>query len=78
MSEPGPDYTGPINTEECPETECDMVLPLPPILIVDDNDFNSFSLQELIRQNFGLESDIAVHGLQALTKVKERILAHGI
>lgn len=33
------------------------------IMIVDDNDFNSYSLQELLRQQFGLESEIAVHGL---------------
>ena len=40
------------------------------ILIVDDNDFNSFSLQELLKQNFSLGADIAVHGLDAVEKVR--------
>ena len=42
------------------------------ILIVDDNDFNSFSLQELIHQNYNMRADIAVHGLDALEKVRLR------
>lgn len=45
---------------------------LPEILIVDDNDFNSFSLQELIKQFFGFQSDVAVNGLLAVEKVKAR------
>jgi CheY-like chemotaxis protein len=40
------------------------------ILIVDDNDFNSFSLQELLKQNFNLGADIAVHGLDAVERVR--------
>ena len=41
---------------------------------MDDNDFNSFSLQELLKQNFNLSADIAVHGLDALEKVRQRSL----
>ncbi len=39
---------------------------------MDDNDFNSFSLQELIHQNYNMRADIAVHGLDALEKVRLR------
>jgi CheY-like chemotaxis protein len=42
------------------------------ILIVDDNDFNSFTLKQLIEMNFGLQSDTACHGLEAKELVEQR------
>jgi CheY-like chemotaxis protein len=44
----------------------------PQILIVDDNDFNSFTLKELINMSFKLESDTSLNGKEALERVRER------
>jgi CheY-like chemotaxis protein len=42
------------------------------ILIVDDDDFNSYTLKELIKLNFSIECDTAKHGQQAVDKVRQR------
>ena len=39
---------------------------------MDDNDFNSVTLQEVINQTYHLSSEVASNGLEALNMVKER------
>ena len=42
------------------------------ILVVDDNIFNIVTLQAILELQFGITSDKASNGLEALNKVKER------
>eukprot|EP00347_Sterkiella_histriomuscorum_P000258 403376570 len=42
------------------------------ILIVDDNDFNSFTLMSVIKMNFGFDCDTASNGLHAVEMVMNR------
>ena len=44
----------------------------PQILVVDDNNFNIFTLQSLLDVNFNLDSDKAFNGSEAVDKVAQR------
>jgi|LauGreDrversion4_2_1035121.scaffolds.fasta_scaffold28281_2 CheY-like chemotaxis protein len=44
----------------------------PQILIVDDIDMNRFVLKQIFYSQFGIQSDEAINGKEALTKVKAR------
>jgi len=41
------------------------------ILLVDDSDFNLFTLSEMIKSKFGLTFQVAYNGLEALTLIEE-------
>ena len=43
------------------------------ILLVDDNEFNSFTLQQIILMSYGHGSDLASDGKIAVDMVKERL-----
>ena len=43
------------------------------ILVVDDNIFNLITIQTILDQGFGVKSDRAVNGQEAIDKVIERI-----
>lgn len=46
----------------------------PLILIVDDNEFNSHTLKEILSMTFTLDSETALNGLEALKKYKNRLV----
>jgi len=41
-----------------------------PVLVVDDNEFNIYILQEMLKVHFNLTPDEAVHGQQAVEKFR--------
>ncbi|CDW84037.1 multi-sensor hybrid histidine kinase [Stylonychia lemnae] len=47
---------------------------LPPILIVDDANFNVYSLKMILKTMFGLESDFSYSGKDAIQMIKQRHL----
>jgi CheY-like chemotaxis protein len=48
------------------------------VLIVDDNDFNSFSLLEIIESTYQIKCEIISNGLLALNYVKDISVAEHI